>query len=90
MVFYTRSAAKDGGVPNFSGFLLRLSCLAALSSLLKVRAFQISHNVLGLRRFLCANKELHSNSSAQKMCRSFCVGASAKRDRPSKNVGQAA
>jgi hypothetical protein len=32
-------------VPNFSGFLLRLSGLAAISRLRKVRAFQISHNV---------------------------------------------
>jgi hypothetical protein len=45
MIFYTRSAATDGGVPNFSGFLLRLSALAVLSRLQKVRAFQISHNV---------------------------------------------
>jgi hypothetical protein len=31
MNFYTRSIAKDGGVPDISGFLLRLSGLAALS-----------------------------------------------------------
>jgi hypothetical protein len=30
MVFYTQSAAKDGGAPNFSGFLFI--------------TFQISHN----------------------------------------------
>jgi hypothetical protein len=45
IIFYTRSAAMDGGVPNFSGFLLRLSGPAALSGLREVRAFQISHNV---------------------------------------------
>jgi hypothetical protein len=45
MIFYTRSAATDGGVPNFSGFLLRLSGLASISGLREVRAFQISHNV---------------------------------------------
>jgi hypothetical protein len=45
MIFYTRSAAADGGVPNFSGFLLRLSDFADFPRLCKVRAFQIAHNV---------------------------------------------
>jgi hypothetical protein len=30
MILYTQSAAKDGGVPNSSGFLLRPSGLSAL------------------------------------------------------------
>jgi hypothetical protein len=43
---YLYTKRRQGGRrAEFSGFLLRLSGLAAISRLRKVRAFQISHNV---------------------------------------------
>jgi hypothetical protein len=64
LIFYIRSAANDGGVPNFSGFLLRPSGFAVLSRLQKVRVFQISHNVPVIYDVLTAAiRELRSNSS---------------------------
>jgi hypothetical protein len=57
MVFYTLSAATDGGGPNFSGFLLRFSCLVAFSRLRAVRAFQMSYNVPAVYDGLAARIE---------------------------------
>jgi hypothetical protein len=54
-------------VPNFSGFLLRPSNLAAISRLCKVRAFHISYNVSAVGDVFAARiRALHSKDQGCK------------------------